>query len=190
MLVDYDIEREQKKDSFIPFIQFVLMILFIQCLVYVLPDWMTSSAAEVDEDTLRFRVIANSNSDLDQQLKAEVLAEIEPLMIQALQSEDIQSSLVEIEEELLQKATAIANAEGETVTFGRERALFPPKLLGATLYPQNYYDAYVLTIGSGRGDNFWCALFPNICYPEPKEEERVEEKPKFFVWEWLQKVFS
>lgn len=190
MLVDYDIEREQKKDSFIPFIQFVLMILFIQCLVYLLPDWMTSSATEVDEDTLRFRVIANSNSDVDQQLKAEVLAEIEPLMIQALQSEDIQSSLVEIEEELLQKATAIANAEGETVTFGRERALFPPKLLGATLYPQNYYDAYVLTIGSGRGDNFWCALFPNVCYPEPKEEEQVEEKPKFFVWEWLQKVFS
>lgn len=189
MLVDYDIEREPKKESIIPFIQFLLMIVFIQCLVYVLPNWMTSSAVEVDEETLRFRVIANSNSDHDQELKQEILLSIQPLLNEAIHSENIQSSLVEIEEEIARKASSIAGAEGETISFGRKQALFPPKLLGAALYPQNYYDAYVLTIGSGRGDNFWCALFPNVCYPEQKQEEETE-KPKFFVWEWLQNIFS
>lgn len=189
MLVDYDIERsEPKKESLIPFIQFVLIIVFIQCLVYVLPEWMTSSAAEVDGDTLRFRVIANSNSDRDQELKQEILTDIQPLLLQIAYSEN-QTNLVEVEEAIFKKASAIASANGETVEFGRELALFPPKLVGASLFPQNYYDAYVLTIGSGKGDNFWCALFPNACYPEQKEEEQTE-KPKFFIWEWLKDVFS
>lgn len=190
MLVDYEVEHETKRESYIPFIQFVLMILFIQCIVHILPDWMSSAEAGVDKDTLRFRVIANSNSDNDQQLKQEILNGISPMVAQAVQSENVTENLVELEDKIIVAATAIAGAENETITFGRERALFPPKRLGAVLFPQDYYDAYVLKIGSGRGDNFWCALFPNVCYPDKKEEEKAEEKPKFFVWEWLKKVFS
>ncbi len=44
--------------------------------------------------------------------------------------------------------------------------------------PQATYDAYILTIGSGRGDNWWCAMFPKICFPDKKEGRR--EKKSLF----------
>ena len=74
------------------------------------------------------------------------------------------------------------------ITLERKEALFPPKRSGLVIHPQATYDAYILTIGSGRGDNWWCAIFPKICFPDKREDE--EEKVTFFVWEWIKGMFS
>jgi len=51
-----------------------------------------------------------------------------------------------------------------------------------------------VTIGSGRGDNWWCALFPKVCFPEEQqaevEVEVEDEEVTFFVWEWIKGLFS
>ena len=62
-------------------------------------------------------------------------------------------------------------------TLERTEALFPPKRSGLYIHPQAVYDAYILTIGSGRGDNWWCALFPKVCYPDEKDAN-VEKQAK------------
>ena len=64
--------------------------------------------------------------------------------------------------------------------------VFPPKEWESGIAAQTQVEAIVVSIGSGRGDNWWCGLFPKACY----KEEVKEEKPKFFVWEWLKKKFS
>ena len=61
------------------------------------------------------------------------------------------------------------------MTLERTEALFPPKRSGFIIHPQAEYDAYILTIGSGRGDNWWCSLFPKVCFPEEKESERMKK---------------
>ncbi|MBO1912594.1 stage II sporulation protein R, partial [Microvirga sp. 3-52] len=66
------------------------------------------------------------------------------------------------------------------------------KRSGFVIHPQSEYDAYLLTIGSGRGDNWWCALFPKICFVDEaeKKEKKEEEKVTFFVWEWITGLFA
>ena len=91
-----------------------------------------------------------------------------------------------LENTILEIASSMAN--GRDVTFERVEALFPPKRSGLFIHPQAMYDAYILTIGSGRGDNWWCALFPKVCFPD--KEEKSEEKVTFFIWEWIKGIFS
>ena len=81
-----------------------------------------------------------------------------------------------LESEILEIANSMSN--GATISLERKEALFPPKRSGLFISPQATYDAYILTIGSGRGDNWWCAMFPKICFPD--KERRRRGKSHFF----------
>ena len=68
------------------------------------------------------------------------------------------------------------------VEFGK--AEFPTKLYGQFLYPAGEYEAIVITLGEGKGANWWCVLFPPLCFLDfssgtavsmtPMEEEQPE----------------
>ena len=67
------------------------------------------------------------------------------------------------------------------------KALIPPKIYGTYFHAQDFHQSLIVTIGSGKGDNWWCALFPKVCY---QEEEVIEEEPvKFWTWEWIKSKF-
>ena len=140
---------------------------------------------------IRFRLLAHSNSAADQAMKEEIQLEIQPLIENAVNNstskEELGENLAALEPTILEIATSIASEQA--VTLERKEALFPAKRSGFVIHPQAEYDAYILTIGSGRGDNWWCALFPKICFPEEKEKKE-EEKVTFFVWEWIKGLFS
>ncbi len=106
--------------------------------------------------------------------------QIEPLIEKAVatsqSNEELVDNLAAIESTIIEVAKSIV---GRTTDHTRTKeALFPPKRSGFVIHPQATYDAYILTIGSGRGDNWWCALFPKICFPD-KEKKRKKKKSLF-----------
>lgn len=174
MLPDYEIKRAPRiSDKVDAVIFFVWMLLLIQFCLFIL--FQPTDQA----DELRFRLIANSNTIEDQQIKNEVKNSIEPLLVQYQNNPQIYAKLEQAVDKLSEKYE-------KNINLSTGLALFPPKAWNQGITAQNHVESVVITIGSGRGDNWWCALFPKVCY----KEEVVDEKPKFWVWEWLKKKFS
>ncbi|SIT69654.1 stage II sporulation protein R [Edaphobacillus lindanitolerans] len=192
MLNDYPINQskrmQEKLRAAIPFIQFILMLIVIQCALFLL----TGTAAEEAEGMLRIRVIADSNTESAQSAKREIVALIAPAVEQARSESRTPEELAARLDTLLPGVLAEA---GEDVTLRRGSAVFPPKPYRGGILAQQEADAWVVTIGDGRGDNWWCALFPDVCDP-PEEtatamkEETEEEPVTFFLVEWLKGLFG
>lgn len=189
MLEDYEIKRKTTiMDKLMPYLEFIIVLIIIQSIITL----FTGGVEE--EETIRFRLLAHSDAPADQQIKREIQREIEPLIEKAVvdsqSTQELVHNLAELEETILEIAGSLSN--GHSVSLERTDALFPPKRSGLFIHPQSTYDAYILTIGSGRGDNWWCALFPKICFPDEKEKQGQEddEKVTFFVWEWIKAWFS
>ncbi|MGE7933261.1 stage II sporulation protein R [Viridibacillus arvi] len=198
MIPDYKnikMPKQETKTKMIPVLQFIAALLFIQTLLFLLPQWFTQDTSPIaDADQMRFRIVANSNSTQDQLIKHDMLKEIEPIIKQLVvqtNGTEMEQNLAGVEQEIQNKLSA--KFSQQSIQVSRKQELFPAKRYEGFLYPQNYYDALVVTIGSGKGDNWWCALFPKVCYreEEPKKpEETKEETQKFFIWEWLKDIFS
>jgi stage II sporulation protein R len=185
MLQDYEIIRTKTiVQKLVHYIEFIIVLIIIQAFIAI----FTTSTDEAD--SIRFRLLAHSDSAADQQIKIGIQQEIQPLIENAVNKsqtkQELGDNLAALESEILEIANTMSN--GAPITLERKEALFPPKRSGLFISPQAEYDAYILTIGSGRGDNWWCAMFPKICFPDKKEEE--DEKVTFFIWEWIKGIFS
>ena len=57
---------------------------------------------------------------------------------------------------------------------------FPKKVYKGTIYEEGIYESLVVSLGSGKGDNWWCVLFPPICMIEAKKNDKdnIEYKSK------------
>ena len=190
MIQDYEILRNdepQAKRS--PWIELILTLVFIQTLLFLLPAG-SGAADAVPADAIQIRIVANSNTKEDQEIKSLIQQEIQPLLQKAVAS--IQTK-AQLEKELM-KLSAVFAEKAEVITddsieINLAQALIPPKSDGTNFYAQDFHEALVVTIGAGKGDNWWCALFPKVCYQE-EEQEVIEEEPvKFWTWEWIKSKF-
>jgi stage II sporulation protein R len=150
---------------------------------------VSGAADAIPADAIQIRIIANSNTNEDQQVKSLVYQEIQPLLQKAADTfqstAQLEQQLTQISNEISQKAEAITDQE---IHISLANALIPAKTDGIYFYAQDFHKALIITIGSGKGDNWWCALFPKVCYQE-EEEEVVEEPVKFWIWDWIKSKF-
>lgn len=128
---------------------------------------------EIDTNSLiRIHVLASSNSDTDQQLKLKVKDDVIRYLQPALKQSDsltesrriILSSLPQIEQTALQ--TLQQNGCEDTVTLQYGHFDFPVKYYGSFSLPAGNYEALRILIGEGKGRNWWCVLFPPLCFTD------------------------
>ena len=72
-----------------------------------------------------------------------------------------------------------------TVDFGYN--YFPEKKYRGLKYKEGYYESLVITIGEGKGDNWWCVLFPNLCLVDLENKTNVEYKS--WIVEQINRIF-
>ncbi len=195
--------------------QFRILFLILVCILLYSTWTIVSSQSKLsNDDFIRFHVIANSDTDEDQQLKLKVrdgvLAKInnelvEEAMAQELavfqtsgaavmnqRSEEssqtrvsldleqsrkyIQENLTEIED----TAERIIRENGYDYSVRAELGVkwIPQKTYGNVIFPSGNYEALNITIGEGKGQNWWCVLFPPLCLigAEPPEDEELAEE--------------
>lgn len=125
---------------------------------------------ELAEQVFRFHVLANSDSKADQELKLKVKDRILSYMKEELPESDsvdttkkwAKSHTKELEE----VATEVVREEGydyrvkASVLFCN----FPDKSYGDVTFPAGRYEALRIEIGEGGGQNWWCVLYPNLCF--------------------------
>ncbi len=190
-IVSYESIKQPKKQSQVAtLLLFITSLLLIQLLLLIFQSVATQQYS-ADLAQPRFRLIANSNSQADQLYKKQILENIKPIIEKEMANSSGSINLSTIESEI--KRTLAPKIESGEINVQTTKALFPPKRDDYKMYAQDVYKAVVVTIGAGKGDNWWCGLFPKVCYKdkEVKDEkkEKEEEKPKFFIVEWFKKIF-
>ncbi|MBM7095573.1 MULTISPECIES: stage II sporulation protein R [Alteribacter] len=124
----------------------------------------------IPEESIRLRILANSNSPVDQLVKRNIRDAINVQITEWVQEivsleearNTIEEGLPELEAIVASELEAAGSSENFTVSY--EDVQFPTKLYGNFLYPAGEYEAVLVSIGEGRGDNWWCVLFPPLCF--------------------------
>lgn len=130
----------------------------------------TEEVQVIPNEAIRLRILANSNKESDQELKRairdEVNKEINKWVAELTSIEEarnvINSHLPDIEAIAKDVMVRENNVQSIEVDFGE--TVFPTKLYGQYLYPAGKYEAIKITLGEGEGENWWCVLFPPLCF--------------------------
>lgn len=157
----------------------ILLLISIFAVYYII-GIKANDVLKIPNEAIRFRVIANSNTNYDQDIKYKVKDEVQSYMSTVLQNIDtidmsrviISSNLSNIENKVAEVLTKENYNLPYKVNFGLN--YFPPKKFKGITYDDGYYESLVITLGSGQGDNWWCVLFPPLCLLEAEESNDIE----------------
>lgn len=159
---------------------------------------------QIDKDSLiRIHVLANSNSETDQQLKLQVKDDVvrylQPMLAQsgsiAESRQIIRSHLPQIEQTARQTLQQHNSHYDITLQYGHFD--FPVKYYGSFSLPSGNYEALRILIGEGQGRNWWCVLFPPLCFTDSNvsvsgkytsQTPDTEVVIKFKSIEWLKNL--
>ena len=159
-------------------IVFLLITIFI--LLPQAPERATSSQTEqiIPDEAIRLRILANSDNEEDQRIKLlvrdnvnnyinELVAEIDNIEEARRAIRQHVPKLEEIVKVTLEKENV---HQTYTVDY-RSNVTFPTKKYGNYIYPAGDYEAVLITLGDGVGENWWCVLFPPLCFLDFSNDE-------------------
>lgn len=124
----------------------------------------------IPEEAIRLRILANSDLEQDQNVKRLVRDEVNKEItnwVATLTSQDEAKSVIQAGLPQLQKIAEEVVAEqglDQSVKIDFGKVEFPTKLYGQYLYPAGEYEAVLITLGAGEGANWWCVLYPPLCF--------------------------
>lgn len=129
----------------------------------------TDSAVPAEE-FIRIHIVANSDSEADQWIKYQVrdaiLAALAPRLAPVRSAEEAEATIQASLTELKEIASNVIALQGSTdpvqIEFGEYA--FPGKSYGDFYLPAGQYRALRVVIGRGEGANFWCLVYPSLCY--------------------------
>lgn len=209
-----------------------MTVYLCMCLVILVMSWeyqrgvsasVMTPTSEIPEEALRLRILANSDTPQDQWLKREIRDEVvQQITIWVKDLKDIDQAREEVQLSLSDIDNLVQEVvESRGFTYSAEveygEITFPSKLYGNKFYPAGQYEGLLITIGEGQGDNWWCVLFPPLCFvdfgtgevtdseqeagknqsrdgsatgAENGEEMESEVEVRFFLAEMFQKIKS
>ena len=164
------------KTDKIPFLLYIYSISFSMLLTgikYFHPDG-TESPEEIQENIadniIRLHVIANSDTDTDQSLKLKVrdgiIEQLQDTIAGTSSAAGAEKLLASQEDNIKNSALDIISGNGYNypVNVSLEERYFPVKSYGDLIFPAGNYKALCVEIGEAKGRNWWCVLFPSLCF--------------------------
>ncbi len=163
------------------------IIIFLTIFITIL-SINKQQTTEIPNDSIRFRVIANSNSKEDQNLKKQIVKNLSKELVKTNQATNIEETRKYIKKNLptfenIINQTIKENNSSETFFIKYGQNYFPEKKYKEKVYPKGEYESLVVELGNKTGKNFWCVLFPPLCFADEKTEY------KSFIKEFLEKNF-
>lgn len=170
---------------------FVLILSTITSLYIPKNEVTANEEMVIPSDAIRLRILANSDKEEDQDLKRKVRdavnAEINNWVAELTSKEEaktvLKNNLPEIQKIAEKVVAEHQSTQAVKVTF--DKVDFPTKLYGDFLYPAGQYEAILISLGEAEGANWWCVLFPPLCFldfsngvavSDGFEEEKKEKK--------------
>ena len=133
--------------------------------------YFTASAGTVKEDVVRLHILANSNSEIDQEVKLKVrdalLETNASILSDSVTKENAKEHFESSKEILLKtaKKTLKENGFNYNVKITLQEEYFNTRTYGNLTFPAGQYTAIKVVLGEGEGKNWWCVMFPPLCVP-------------------------
>ena len=159
----------------------ILLILYI--LVYSIA-YANSTISNLSDKLFRLHVIANSNSETDQNLKYKVRDSLISYMNDICKNASTKQEAICIANTHIKEFTKIAQNTIKKNGFNYKVKVtignypFPTKTYGDISLPAGYYDALKVEIGEAKGKNWWCVMFPSLCFVDMSNGIVPEESKK------------
>ena len=171
------------------------VFVFILMLLLVVSVYKKSNdSVKIPDSAIRFRILANSNSPRDQKIKEDIRDKMQKEWYSLLQNSKsiddyrkiINSNMSNFDEILKDSMKDIEYSY--SIDYGMH--YFPSKTYKGITYDEGNYESLLVTLGSGKGDNWWCVLFPPLCLLEAEESSDVKDvEYKSFIKEIIEKYF-
>ncbi len=147
-------------------------ILFVLSLIAMIVVYAFFVNNDLSGSLVRFHVIANSDTDVDQKLKLKVrdavIYEADTLLCNSKSKYDTVKLITDNKNKLLSAAKKTVKDEGFDYDVDIEYGefYFPKKSYKNISLPSGRYDAIKVKIGEAKGKNWWCVMFPPLCLSE------------------------
>lgn len=168
--------------------------LFVAILLIIYLFYKNNTFSYIPTESIRFRIIPNSNKIEDIFIKEKVLENITP-------------EITGYENESIESARELINSKLETIDYKVKEVFdkykyekkykinlglnyFPEKKYNGNVYEKGYYESLVIELGEAKGDNFWCVLFPPLCLMEVEKTKKDKVEYSFMIKEIIDKIFK
>ena len=124
---------------------------------------------------LRIHIRANSSNKSDQDVKYKVKDEVVEYLTPVIANSSSKAEVIRrIENQKDEIKTLIddflrKNGYAYSSTVGIKNEKFPTRVYEDTTLPEGYYDAIIINLGSGKGENWWCVVYPPLCFTGGKD---------------------
>lgn len=170
---------------------FIIIILIVSLFIYI----NVNAEVVIPEGAIRVRVIPNSDSVIDQNMKDKVKSYVSNYMAFKLRkvsdidkARDIINSNIDVLNNNIKNLFKNNNYDMDfDIKFGNN--MFPNKVYKGVVYKKGLYESLVIYIGEAKGDNWWCVLFPPLCLLEADENDTGEVEYRSFVRDMIDKIF-
>lgn len=147
----------------------IILLLFIYCIICAF-SYVNAVSTDIQNSVFRLHVIANSDSDEDQNLKYivrdKVLEYINSISNSSMTKDEVialaNKNINEIQK--IAENTIHENGYNYSVKLNIGNFSFPTKKYGDITFPAGFYDALKIEIGEAKGHNWWCVMFPPLCF--------------------------
>ncbi len=161
----------------------ILLILFCLYIFINAYSYVSKASSDLSKNVLRLHVIANSDSVEDQNLKYEVRDNLIEYMNTICSDMTSKSEAMEMVSNHISDFTNIANKTISENGFPYSAKVelgnfeFPTKTYADVSFPAGYYDALEVKLGNSSGQNWWCVLYPSLCFID-KTSSKLSDKSK------------
>lgn len=174
-----------------------IFIIFIIIIILAITfNTVNAEVLLIPDEAIRMRVIPNSNDEADITIKNKVKNQLQNEMVYLLKDatsinesrQIINNNLKKIDAEI----SSLLKKENYNLGYNLNYSLnyFPEKTYKGVKYKEGYYESVLVTLGEGKGDNWWCVLFPPLCLIEADETtSKNDVEYKFFIKEIIDKFF-
>lgn len=149
---------------------FITIIAFVFFLIFSAYSYASSISSDLSKSVFRLHVIANSDSDEDQSLKLQVRDKLLDYMNSITANVSSKDDAIKIAQDhqkdfqIIAEQTILDKGYSYPVTVEIGNYEFPTKHYGDITLPSGYYDALRVKIGDACGHNWWCVMFPPLCF--------------------------
>lgn len=165
-----------------------LVVLSIIILSLTIMKNKTNDDVIIPNDSIRFRIIASSDSEIDIKQKLELKEYIEKILIdltkEATSTSEVDEIIVNNLDFINNKIFEYLKNDNYKLDYGLN--YFPSKTYKGVIYDAGVYKSLVITLGNGLGKNWWCTLFPPLCLLE-NNETTTDVEYKFFISSIIEK---
>ena len=163
-------------------------------LIFIVLLMIFISPKENMYDYLRLHIRANSNAAVDQNVKYEIKTEVVKYLTPFLQNVSCKEDAIMVINENVDEIEFICDLKLQNYGFNYRSNVkinneyFPTRTYENTTLNSGYYDAVIIELGEAEGDNWWCVMYPPLCFVN-KNENNKQIKYKSRIVEWFKKVF-